>query len=290
MRIVDSLHRRPISAFIHNERNWSIEQAVDTLGRIGYDGIDYGPIGAERPDTTRLQRLKMKADESGLIHNSMHYRDFGFGALADQQSHDAFLQAATEDLQIAGVLGCRDLAFHVADLPNRSNEQFIEANTALFEEVGRLAVDSGVRVCLENHYPTAHGRTIEELLAILDGLGMTTWAGICVDTGHAVLIGGNPAEMIRKAGPRLNMLHLHDNMGRQDTHLSVGLGVIDWFEVFAALDAVGFDGPLNLEIGGHHPHDEADATAQAGYHNLLQLLSEYYVIAEGTRKSVREGS
>ena len=55
MRIVDSLHRRPISAFIHNERNWSIEQAVDTLGRIGYDGIDYGPIGAERSGSNSME-------------------------------------------------------------------------------------------------------------------------------------------------------------------------------------------------------------------------------------------
>ncbi len=49
-----------------------------------------------------------------------------------------------------------------------------------------------------------------------------------VDTGHAVL-GGIDVYAVQEAlGSRLRAYHLHDNDGREDLHLRVGAGVIDW--------------------------------------------------------------
>ncbi len=277
--------RRPITGFVCPQGAEMIEQVIATMGEIGYGGIDFGPAGkfVSSRQTPRLQAIARLAESAGLTRNATHYRDYGFDFLEDNASKASFLLHAAEDLEIAAQLGCQSVAFHVGAIEGASSRACLDANAEVFAELAPLGKKLGLLLCLENHFRRPFGRTVPELLAILEAVGSPALA-ICVDTGHAALVGTPAGEMIRQAGSRLGMLHLCDNMGREDTHLSPGLGVVDWFAVFSALDEIGYEGPLNMEIGGHHPHDSFEPTARAGYHNLLQLLSEYYVIANGRRK------
>ncbi len=45
--------------------------------------------------------------------------------------------------------------------------------------------------------------------------------------------------------------HVHDNNGRQDSHLPPGHGTIDWLAWGRDLDAIAYTGPIMLECIRH---------------------------------------
>jgi sugar phosphate isomerase/epimerase len=74
----------------------------------------------------------------------------------------------------------------------------------------------------------------------------------CLDIGHAEMRGSGDGapEMIRALGHRLQALHIHDNDGVDDQHLSPYLGVNDWDRFLKGLIAIGYEGNLNFENPG----------------------------------------
>ena len=75
---------------------------------------------------------------------------------------------------------------------------------------------------------------------------------VCVDTGHANIEAyrGAVRKLVEEVGKAIAATHISDNDGSGDQHLFPGRGTIRWGEVLAALDAVGYRKPLNLEIPG----------------------------------------
>ncbi len=85
----------------------------------------------------------------------------------------------------------------------------------------------------------------EHLETVLDALPPL----LChLDMGHCNLWGRRPAAMIRRFGDRIHHIHLHDNDGRSDLHLPPGAGNINWRAVVRALQEVGYDRTITLEI------------------------------------------
>ncbi|MGO9469936.1 MAG: sugar phosphate isomerase/epimerase family protein [Isosphaeraceae bacterium] len=119
------------------------------------------------------------------------------------------------------------------------------------------AQGTGVVVCVENMppgvYPGSRMAELAELLAELDRPELA----LALDTGHANLTAGAAMETYA-AGPRLATTHVHDNDGRQDTHLPPGTGTIDWGKWHQALDDVGYAGPILLECIRHLRKSFAD--------------------------------
>ena len=105
----------------------------------------------------------------------------------------------------------------------------------------------------------------------------TKYKTICVDTGHTNLATnmGYPSvgDVIRYLGDLVEVLHMHDNNGIKDQHKILGTGIIDWKDVFAALDEIGYAGYYNLETMLKHYGDgfeeaEAEFSAKVLKHML----------------------
>lgn len=101
-----------------------------------------------------------------------------------------------------------------------------------------------VRIAIENMEAREEVSDVDTLLAIAGALGER--AGICLDTGHLHMTGGDIPSFIRKAGKRLIATHIADNDGRSDQHLLPGFGTIDWESVMRAFDEC-YSGYLNYE-------------------------------------------
>lgn len=114
-----------------------------------------------------------------------------------------------------------------------------------------------VRICVENMPPGVNpGSRMDELVELLAELNHAKLA-LALDTGHANLTASAREETLA-AGPLLATTHVHDNNGRQDSHLPPGHGTIDWPAWGDALDAIGYSGPIMLECIRHlrqHPLD-----------------------------------
>ena len=94
---------------------------------------------------------------------------------------------------------------------------------------------------------------------------------LALDTGHANLGEGVSTET-RAAGSFLKTTHVHDNNGRQDTHLPPGHGTVDWPEWGRALDSIGYTGPIMLECIKHLREDPSSYRPAA-----LERLARFVV-------------
>jgi sugar phosphate isomerase/epimerase len=71
-----------------------------------------------------------------------------------------------------------------------------------------------------------------------------------MDTGHAHLVGENPAYVARKLGQKLKVMHLNDNYGIDDDHIMPYTGGINWSQLAVALKEIGYKGDYCAEIDG----------------------------------------
>jgi inosose dehydratase len=130
---------------------------------------------------------------------------------------------------------------------------------ANLDRLAALAADRGVRAVLHPHV----GTMVEsgaEVRRVLDGSGVS----LCLDTGHLLIGGTDPAELARQAPERIAHLHLKDVDARlagrvQDGRLTytegvrdgmyrpLGSGDVDVPAIVASLRAHGYDGWYVLE-------------------------------------------
>ncbi|RPI49176.1 MAG: sugar phosphate isomerase/epimerase [Acidobacteria bacterium] len=71
--------------------------------------------------------------------------------------------------------------------------------------------------------------------------------GICMDVGHAHLLGDAP-EAIETASEYLVTTHIHDNRRQSDDHLVPFQGNINWAATVMAFEKIGYDGVLMYEV------------------------------------------
>ena len=140
----------------------------------------------------------------------------------------------------------------------RRSEAHLQTVLRSLIEVTSYAQDRGLRVGLENRYYYHEIPLVEEALRLLDDLGHDK-AGYWHDTGHAhclsVLGFVDELEWLRRLGPRLIGLHLHDASGLKD-HLVPGLGEIDFNNL---LTYVPHDAIRVCEVGSFNGEDEVAA-------------------------------
>jgi sugar phosphate isomerase/epimerase len=113
------------------------------------------------------------------------------------------------------------------------------------EEIHCMAQPLGVTVALEvmgNPLSTAPA-----LVDLLEGRFEGMDVGICMDVGHAHLL-GDPAEAIETASEYLVTTHVHDNRRQRDDHLVPFEGSIDWASTVMAFEKIGYDGVLMYEV------------------------------------------
>ncbi|MDP9364138.1 MAG: sugar phosphate isomerase/epimerase [Chloroflexota bacterium] len=94
-----------------------------------------------------------------------------------------------------------------------------------------------------------------------------TGIGFCPDTAHLAAGGGNPAALIRTYGDRMPYVHLKDYDYADGTFLPLGRGQLEWAAIFEALQAVGYDGWITVELDAY---DGAPAEAARTSRSFLE--------------------
>jgi len=123
---------------------------------------------------------------------------------------------------------------------------YIEQNLRSLGELLPEAQSCGVGLMIENlpgDYNSAP--QLGELLDAMPELGLH------LDIGHAnLMVPQNTTEEILEAyGNRLKHVHLHDNKGgHADLHLPLGTGTVDLSRTLRAVQKVGYDGTITLEV------------------------------------------
>ena len=103
---------------------------------------------------------------------------------------------------------------------------------------------------------------------------------VCLDSGHSstAMFFGNPqpADIVRRLGPAVRALHLHDNKMTFDEHCLPMTGFVDFPDLFRALDEVGYNGVYNLEVNFNiFGRDFIEQTATFSVKLLRRMLDRH---------------
>ena len=270
-----------IGVQIEKQIQWFGERgALAQAAQAGFDTIDL----SLHPLTDEAQVFMQTASHQQVFDHYAALREYAQGLgltfsqihaplrpayYADQTEYNEnYYQTQERSVVACAALGTPLAIFHMLQPPlERYSEKYQREGEALnVEFFGRmmpLLEKYGVQVCIENLFgittlPTddydysLNSRT-QDVMHIIDSynalFGKDRFAA-CVDTGHAFVMGQDPAQMIRTLGSRVRALHVADNNGRQDQHNAPGQGKIDWTDVLGALKEVGYQGSFSFEADG----------------------------------------
>ncbi len=257
----------PISWGVCEAPDWGHEIAADRvlseMRELGLSATELGPTGylGDDPDQVRdrLARYEMRLI-GGFLPVPMHVEGLD---LDEAERAIRTLAAAGSDVVV--------LAARSIDGSYDRKVALDDAEwTTLLDNLKRLqglVRDSGMTPTLHPHVGTA----IEDRAAVLRLLESSDIA-LCLDTGHLVIGGTDPLELVRAAADRIAHVHL------KDVRLSVASTVRDT----SYIDAVrrGLYAPLgdgDLDIAGM-----VDALESTGYNGWYVLDQDAALPGEPT--------
>ena len=170
------------------------------------------------------------------LHYSIHAPicDINIASISDSV-RKASMMETLDTIKVANKLGIDRMTIHPG-LSSMSVHGIDYKYLAHAKESMKVLDDAqkeyGISLAIEN-MPNAYfflGRTAAEL----DEIVGDTDLGICFDIGHANTT-GQIDEMIDTFGKRIKNIHIHDNNGDKDEHLTIGTGSIDFRKVLKKL-------------------------------------------------------
>jgi inosose dehydratase len=137
-----------------------------------------------------------------------------------------------------------------------NDEQWKQVPHTLLQ-INELTARRGITVAVHPHVGT-HVETGEETRRVVDASAGTP-IRICLDTGHLLLGGFDPIELLNQVGDRVVHVHAKDVDGRmlaclqsgeidyfaatgQGLYSDLGTGIVDWQGLKSGLDSFGYSG------------------------------------------------
>ena len=137
-----------------------------------------------------------------------------------------------------------------------TNSTMVDAMCRISNELGKYAQTKGVKLCFHPHYGTCVFSQGD-----IDYFAANTDPGnvfFCVDTAHSTLAGIDPVALVKQLGKRIEYMHLKDvdtyalskseGPEKMGTFRALGLGVVNFPAVKGALEEIGYDGVLCVEL------------------------------------------
>ena len=240
-----------------------LDDALDLMAEAGYQGValtldhhHLDPFAADWQARARLVARRLEqlgfgsVIETGarfLLDPRAKHEPTLVSASAEGRSRRvAFLKRAVD---IAAMLGSEAVSFW-AGVPKPGVDR-TEARRWLVEalhDVTAYARAQGVTPAFEPEPGMLIETAAEWQVLDIDGLDLA------LDTGHCLVTEDvDPAEAVRRYGPRLGTVSLEDMRRGVHVHLPFGQGDMDVPSVLDALDAVGFRRLVCVELSRESP-------------------------------------
>lgn len=155
-----------------------------------------------------------------------------------------------QSLKLAELLGAKGVVFHTNYIANFRLESyrksFVEKNATYWKE--KLSRHKDLQIYIENMFDD----TPELLVQLAEAMKDVDNFGICFDYAHAHVF-GNPQEIetwVQALAPYVKHLHINDNDWKQDLHLAVGDGNIDWKRFKTYYETYFPEATVLIEVSG----------------------------------------
>lgn len=260
------------------QHSYDEKKSIELAKKAGADAVDLNLCG-DNYDYRNPDSIYSKSDEEicayfksvgdyareiGIEISQTHGRIEGFKNIKEED--DALIANARLDCMATAAMGCPICVMHSVTTiflgPDADPELFRDLNYDMFTRIIPFAKEYGIKIATETFGDATKFDccdffgNIDEFVDTYKRICETEDFGdyflTCVDTGHsnkATRFGNpSPADVIRKLGKSIKVLHLHDNDTMTDQHKPPMTGCTDWEDVLCALDEVGYDGVYNMEV------------------------------------------
>ena len=252
----------PISWGVCEVPGWGYQVGPDRVLReaagLGLTAVEAGPDGFLPGEPEQMARLLSGHGlelVGGFVPVVLHDREARVAELTSvERQAGLFASAGAGVLVIAAATGEEGYE----ESAGLEDGEWVElfATLAMVDEIGAA---HGLNVVLHPHYGTEI-ETPEQVLRFLEGCE----TGLCLDTGHSMVGGGDPVALTESAAARIEHVHLKDvdrdlagrvATGSLDYEEAVrgglfrplGGGDVDVGRVLGALENAGYDGWYVLE-------------------------------------------
>jgi inosose dehydratase len=238
-------------------------EVLDGIARAGVECLELGPVGylPSDPETVRRELGARRLSSVGtFVFDDLHRPDAAARVReAAERALDAIV--ATEgrllvvidrpDAARAATAGRADAA---VPLDGRAWDAMVDT----VRRVAERAAERGVRAVFHPH-AGSHVEFENEIERLVEHVPRDE-LGLCLDTGHALYAGDDPAALIQRHRDRIEHLHLKDVSKDASTRphdfwsavasgvfCPIGTGMLDIGSVRDALAAIGYDGFATVE-------------------------------------------
>lgn len=237
--------------------------------------------------------VKKRADELGIIIGQTHGKIKGF--VNNKAEDDALVKNSEYDCFATAILGAGVCVVHNATSiflgPDPEPALMHRLSFDMFSRIIPFAAKNKIKIATETFGDAVRfsacdffgniGEFEKAYNAVAACDELKEHFTVCVDTGHSnkAMRYGNPtpADVIRRLGKSVTLLHLNDNDTLTDQHKISKTGCIDWNGVMDALDEIGYGGIYNMELNLRHFGDNfLIETAEFAVKVMRNMLTERY--------------
>ena len=242
---------------LYGAMNFPVRPVLKELEAISELKFDYLELTMDPPYAhyKMIQQQKKRLLKALDRHNMellCHLPAFVSTADLTHSLREASLDEVLKSLNVAAELGCLKAVLHPSYLlglsvfvMDKAREYALKSLDVIMEKADQL----GLLLCIENLFPKTHSlvepEDFTEIFEKFPSLKLT------LDTGHAHIEdkGGTRAlGFIKKFPDRIGHIHASDNFGKEDNHLPVGAGTVNFPEIIKALKEIEYDDTITLEV------------------------------------------
>jgi sugar phosphate isomerase/epimerase len=227
---------------------------LEAIAELGFDYLElamdppqahYGIIHKQRDDLLRaLDRRNLRV--------ICHLPTFVSTADLTETIRESSLNEVIRSLEVAADFQPLKVVLHPSYMVGLSvfvMDRVIQYALKTLEVIVERAGELGLSICIENMFPQSNSlvdpEDFVEIFKRFPALNLT------LDTGHAHIAGkggDKNLDFIERFHDRLGHVHVNDNLGREDNHLPLGTGTVDFPKIIKALKAIGYDKTVTFEV------------------------------------------
>ena len=218
----------------------------NNLDIMNWEVVDEGFHKLNKMNVNKLREIASTRDIEYTVHAPFSSVNL---AEADTALRNMFMRFMKESLTNAYKLEAKIWVLHsgrFTPLTYFFPEKAWEAHNSSLLELSKEARNLGIRIAVENmlgEYELFN--SAENGSKILDNVKSEN-IGLCFDIGHANLL-GNIDSFLEVFSDEIIHVHVHDNDGKEDSHLPVGKGNIKWKSFLDWLEKVRYKGWVVFE-------------------------------------------
>lgn len=232
---------------IMNNPSKSPYEEADLCGKAFFDFLDL-TIEGPRASSIDVAELRPILAAHGLTVTGHTDPCLPF-AYPVQSIREVCLSELERCAGIFSALGARVMNIHPCYYcPPSMRKDLLAFNIEALIPVSRMAERHGLTLVLENYKaPFDRVSSFRKILAAVPGLQLH------LDFGHANFGADKYDVFCRELGDHIRHVHFSDNRSREDDHMPLGVGTVDWKNAVNTLKSIGYDETITLEVFCNDP-------------------------------------